>query len=246
MFGHGEPLPFGPGTNLAAPLPARCRSCPRARPLQVHHTCMFHKWSKLAAELSGVPRTQIDLILRAVHAELHGLVGRAASQVVLKMHFDPLHYFPPNCVLRLAADPIAELALRRHSLPRTDVSRTVLCPSRRPRCCQASDPSQGTGRPEIRHAPFAEKKRLRRAVYVISLLPARLLKSRRSPNCKPLRADDTGRYSCHSYIPLSAVTARIFWTLPRCAVRLAGTSYPRRGGEPRHSGDRFTALQPTT
>jgi hypothetical protein len=78
----------------------------------MHHACMFHKWSKLAAELAGMPVAQIDLVLRAVHAKLHGLVGRAASQVVLKMYFDPLHYFPPNCALGLAADP----KLSQHSM----------------------------------------------------------------------------------------------------------------------------------
>jgi hypothetical protein len=147
VFGHGEPLPFGPGTNLAAPLPARRRSCPGARPLSVHHARMFHKWSKLAAELAGMPGAQIDLVLRAVHAKLHGLVGRAASQVVLKMHFDPLHYLPPNCVLRLAADPKAELALRRHSLPGTDVSRTVPRPSQQTEVL----PGSGHGPGGFRH-----------------------------------------------------------------------------------------------
>jgi hypothetical protein len=96
VFGHREALPFGPGTNLAAPLPARRRSCPGVRPLLEHDACMFHKWSKQAAELVGMPGAQIELVLPAVHAKLHGLVGRAASQVVLKMHFDPLHYYPPN------------------------------------------------------------------------------------------------------------------------------------------------------
>jgi len=52
-----------------------------------------------------MPSAQIDLVLQAVQAKLHGLVGRAASQVVLKMYFDPLHYFPPNYALRLRADP---------------------------------------------------------------------------------------------------------------------------------------------
>jgi hypothetical protein len=62
---------------------------------------MFDKSSKQAAELGGMPVAQIDLVVRAVQAKLHGLVGRAASQVVLKVYFDPLHYFPPNCALRL-------------------------------------------------------------------------------------------------------------------------------------------------
>lgn len=141
MFSHGETLPLGPGTNLAAPLAAGRRSCPGARPLLEHHACMFHKWSKQAAELAGMPGAQIDLVLPAVHAKFHGLVGRAASQVVLKMHFDPLHYFPPNCALRVAADPKAELALQRHSLPRTDVSRTVPRPSQQ----TALPPGSGSG-----------------------------------------------------------------------------------------------------
>jgi hypothetical protein len=105
MFGYGESLPFGPGTYLAAPFPACCRSSPRSRPLRLRRTGVLHKRSKLAAELGGMPVAQIDLVLCAVHAKLHGLVGWAASQVVLKMYFDPLHYFPPNCALGLAADP---------------------------------------------------------------------------------------------------------------------------------------------
>jgi len=105
VFGYGESLPFGPGTDLAAPFPARRRSSPRTRPLRLRRTCMLHERSKLAAQLGGMPVAQIDLVVRAVHAKLHGLVGRAASQVVLKMYFDPLHYFPPNCALGLAADP---------------------------------------------------------------------------------------------------------------------------------------------
>jgi hypothetical protein len=66
---------------------------------------MFDKWSKLATELGRMPGAQINLVVRAVQAELHGLVGRAARQVILKMHFDPLHYLPPNCDLCQAPDP---------------------------------------------------------------------------------------------------------------------------------------------
>jgi hypothetical protein len=66
---------------------------------------MFYKWSKQAAKLGRMPSTQIYLVVRAVQAEPHGLVGRAASQVILKMHFDPLHYLPPNCGLCQAPDP---------------------------------------------------------------------------------------------------------------------------------------------
>jgi hypothetical protein len=105
MLGHGESLPFGPGTYVAAPFPARCRSSPGAPPLRVNHACVIHKRSELTAELGGMPGAQIDLVVHAVHAKLHGLVRRAASQVVLKMYFDPLHYFPPNCALRLTTDP---------------------------------------------------------------------------------------------------------------------------------------------
>jgi len=105
MFGDGVALPLGPRTYLAAPLPARCSPGPGPRPLRVNHAGMLDKWSKQAAELGGMPDAQIDLVVHAVHAKLHGLVGRAPSQVVLKMHFDPLHYLPPNCASCLAADP---------------------------------------------------------------------------------------------------------------------------------------------
>jgi len=87
---------------------------------------MFHKWSDLAAELVGMPGVQVDLVFRAVHAKLHGLVGRAASQVVLKMYFDPLHYFPPNCALRLAADP--KLSWHANVIPFPEQMYRGLCP----------------------------------------------------------------------------------------------------------------------
>lgn len=105
MLGHGESLLLSPRTYVPAPLPARCRPGPGARPLRPHQARMFHKRSKLAAELGRMPGAQIYLVLRAIQAELHGLVGGAASQVILKMHFDPLHYLPPNCGLCLAPEP---------------------------------------------------------------------------------------------------------------------------------------------
>jgi hypothetical protein len=86
---------------------------------------MLHKWSKLAAELAGMPVAQIDLVVHAVHAKLHGLVGRAASQVVLKMYFDPLHLLSPELRIRSGSQPKAESTPQGHSLPGTDVSRTV-------------------------------------------------------------------------------------------------------------------------
>jgi hypothetical protein len=91
MFGHSKPLPLGPGTYLPAALPARCRSGPRSLPLRAHRARMFHKRSKLAPELAGMPGAQVYFVLVPVQAEPHGLVGRAASQVILQMHFDPLH-----------------------------------------------------------------------------------------------------------------------------------------------------------
>ena len=105
VLGHGESLLLSPRTYLPAALPAGCRPGPGVRPLRPHQARMFHKRSKLAAELGRMPGAQIYLVLRAVQAEPHGLVGRAASQVILKMHFDPLHYLPPNCGLCLAPEP---------------------------------------------------------------------------------------------------------------------------------------------
>jgi hypothetical protein len=64
---------------------------------------MFHKWSELAAELAGVAGAQVYFVVHPVQAEPHGLVCRAASQIILQMHFDPLHYFPRAAKLRLAA-----------------------------------------------------------------------------------------------------------------------------------------------
>jgi hypothetical protein len=55
VFGHSEPLPLSPGTYLPAVLPARRRSGPRPLPLRARQACMFHKRSKLAPELTGMP-----------------------------------------------------------------------------------------------------------------------------------------------------------------------------------------------
>jgi hypothetical protein len=104
MVSHGESLPLSPGAYLAASLPARCRPGSGARPRK-QQARMLDKRCKLAAELGRMPRAQIYLVEHPVQAEPHGLVGRAASQVILKMHFDPLHYLPPNCGLCLAPDP---------------------------------------------------------------------------------------------------------------------------------------------
>jgi hypothetical protein len=83
VFGHIEPLSLGPGTYLPAALAARCRSGPRPLPLRANLARMFHKLSKLAPELAGMPGTQVKLVLHPVQAEPHGLVGWAASQVIL-------------------------------------------------------------------------------------------------------------------------------------------------------------------
>lgn len=105
MLSHGESLPLGPGPYLPAALPASCRSGPDPRLLRAHPACMFHKGSKLAAELVGVPGAQIYLVVQAVQAEPHRLVGGAASQIILQAYFDPLHCIPPRNGLPMPAGP---------------------------------------------------------------------------------------------------------------------------------------------
>src|SRR5262249_21192225 len=112
MFGHGESLPLGPSTYLAAPLSASCRSDPDARPLRAHQAGMIHEWSELAAELDGMPGAQVYLVVHAFHAELHSLVGGAASEVVLQMYFHPLHYISPQLRITFGSRPKGELAVR--------------------------------------------------------------------------------------------------------------------------------------
>jgi len=68
---------------------------------------MLHKRSKLAAELAGMPGIQVYLVLGAVQTEPHGLIGGTASEIILQMHFEPLHYIPLSCELRSTADPQA-------------------------------------------------------------------------------------------------------------------------------------------
>jgi hypothetical protein len=46
------------------------------------------------AEFGGVPFVQVYLERPAVEAELHGLVSRAAGQVILQLHFYLLHCSP--------------------------------------------------------------------------------------------------------------------------------------------------------
>jgi hypothetical protein len=83
VLGDGKSLPLGPGPYLPAALPASGRSGPGMRPLRAYPACMFHKWSKLAAEFGGMPRAQVYFVVHAVQAELHRLVGWAASEIIL-------------------------------------------------------------------------------------------------------------------------------------------------------------------
>ena len=105
MLSHGESLSLGPGTNLPAALPASCRSGPGARPLGANPACTFHKGSEQTAELGGMPGAQVHLVVHAIQAELHRLVGGTASEIIFQAYFDPLHYFPPKYVLPLPAGP---------------------------------------------------------------------------------------------------------------------------------------------
>jgi hypothetical protein len=103
VFGYRESLPLRPGTYVATSLPACRGSDPASRPVRVDQPGMFHERCNLAPELDSMPGAQVDLVVPAVQPELHSLIRRTASQVVLQAHFHPLHHNPPSCRLRLAA-----------------------------------------------------------------------------------------------------------------------------------------------
>jgi hypothetical protein len=48
------------------------------------------------AQVGGMPCVQVQLVGSAIDAELHGLIGRAAREIVLELYFELLHRFPPR------------------------------------------------------------------------------------------------------------------------------------------------------
>jgi len=44
-------------------------------------------------EFGCVPRVQVDFVGPAVQAELDGLIGWPAGQVIFQLHVDSVHYF---------------------------------------------------------------------------------------------------------------------------------------------------------
>jgi hypothetical protein len=74
-------------------------------------TCPLEETCELLAKVGSMPRVEINLVGAAIDAELHRLIGWAASQVVLQPYIDPLHY-APRCEVS-AARP----GLRLHVIP---------------------------------------------------------------------------------------------------------------------------------
>jgi hypothetical protein len=94
---NGEAVIVGPGANLLASLSASSGgSDPAARPLRGNQPGTVHIGSKLAAEVGGVPGSQVYLVAPAVYPELHRLVGWAAGQVIFQSDFEALHWRPPT------------------------------------------------------------------------------------------------------------------------------------------------------
>jgi len=58
--------------------------------------CVLEKTRELPAKVGGMSGVQVNLVPAAIDAELDGLVGWAASQVILQPYIDPLHYPPPT------------------------------------------------------------------------------------------------------------------------------------------------------
>ena len=77
-----RPAGRGPGRGLEPPL--------------WHQPGTFHEGCEPVAEVRGMPRVQVELVGSAIDTELHGLIGRAAGEIVLQLYFDLLHCFPPS------------------------------------------------------------------------------------------------------------------------------------------------------
>jgi hypothetical protein len=98
VFGNGEALLFGPGAYLTAALPAGCGSDRAPRP-QPNRPGVLDEPRQLPAEFGCVSGVEVDRVDLPVYAELDGLIGRAARQIVFQLYFDPLHCLPPSCSL---------------------------------------------------------------------------------------------------------------------------------------------------
>jgi hypothetical protein len=57
---------------------------------------VLEKARELPAKVGGMPRVEVNLVRAAVYGESHCLVSWAASQIILKLYIDPLHYAPPR------------------------------------------------------------------------------------------------------------------------------------------------------
>jgi hypothetical protein len=93
---NGESVLVSPGTNLLASRSTSCRPDPAPRPLGGNEPGTFHKGSKLAAEVGGMPGRQVYLVAPAGHAEPHCLVGWATGQVIFQSDFEALHLLSPE------------------------------------------------------------------------------------------------------------------------------------------------------
>ena len=65
--------------------------------------CVLEKTRELPAKVSGMPGVEVNLVRAAIDTELDGLVGWAASQVILQLYIDALHYLPPRYRVLLLA-----------------------------------------------------------------------------------------------------------------------------------------------
>jgi hypothetical protein len=115
VIGDGEAVLLRPGADLAAALPAGCRPDRAAHLPGPGRPGVLHEAAQLPAQLSGMPRVEVDRVRPAVYAEFDGLVGGAPGQVVFQLHFDPLHYVPPSQLLPCLAQFEIERAMMAHS-----------------------------------------------------------------------------------------------------------------------------------
>lgn len=58
--------------------------------------CVLKKTRELLAKVGGMPGVEVNLVRAAIDAELDGLIGWAAGQVIFQPYIDALHHAPPT------------------------------------------------------------------------------------------------------------------------------------------------------
>jgi hypothetical protein len=96
MFGHGEAVLLRPCVYLAAAFAAGSRPGGGPRPSCTSQPGSLDEGAQQVTEAGGMFGIQVDFVGPAINAEVDGLVGRAAGQVILKPNVDLSALLPPG------------------------------------------------------------------------------------------------------------------------------------------------------